>query len=171
MTYQPYPQPPVQQPTSRRIPVWVFVAGGLAAVVLFGIIAGLTFVLAGGKSSGSTPAAAPSTESTVLVAGTLDLMDAYSDGTGTACSGSGGYSDIADGAQVVVTDASGKTIGVGSLVSGVSTDLVGNIGTCEFTFAVRVPSGVGPYAVEVTHRGKISFTEADAGDVKLTLGS
>ena len=53
-----------------------------------------------------------------------------------------------------MTHASGKTLAVGSLDPGVAQS-----GACTFTFTVEdVKAGVGPYSVEVSHRGKIAFT-------------
>lgn len=92
-------------------------------------------------------------------------VDLHDDGS---CSGTGGYSDIAEGASVQVYDAAGKVLAVGALESSTGIELV-----CGFEFSVpEVPTGEEFYQVEVTHRGKITVTaeEAKAGEVALTLG-
>ncbi|ATE58379.1 hypothetical protein CNX65_25245 [Actinosynnema pretiosum] len=85
------------------------------------------------------------------------------------CEGTRGYDDISEGTQVSVYDASGTIVAISELTN--SNYLPG--GLCRFTFAVPdVPDGERIYQVEVSHRGKISYTEADAraGEVNLTLG-
>jgi hypothetical protein len=123
----------------------------------------------------------------VTVRGTLTLNDTdpnttnFSWGEGgdedLACKGYGGYGDIAEGASVVIRDAKGKVIAVGSLRAGVATvDRSGGlaIGTaCTFPFTVeKVPAG-DFYGVEVNHRSAVMFSDRQvtAGPVALTLGS
>ena len=75
--------------------------------------------------------------------------------------------DIAGGAQVTVYDGSGKAVALGMLDSGVARGW-----DCVFTFSVLgVPVDAGPiYAVEVSHRGQIKFTQDEATSLSLTLG-
>jgi hypothetical protein len=86
--------------------------------------------------------------------------------SGTVCQGTDGYDDIQVGAEVVVSDDSGKTLAIGDLTTSTYD------GSCSFTFAVKgVPTGKKFYGVEVTHRGDVQFTEQQlkAGPT-LTLG-
>jgi hypothetical protein len=104
------------------------------------------------------------TASTFVVEGTLTLDEPVTNDA--PCFGADGYDDITEGAQVIVTDATGRTVGIGELLEGEGTEE-----GCEFQFEVDdVPSGAGPYSVEVTHRGKIAFQESDAQSLDLTLG-
>ena len=69
-----------------------------------------------------------------------------------------GYEDITKGADVTVKDPSGKVIGLGEL--GAGKDLGSGIG-CAYFFSVKdVPSGLGIYGIEVTHRGLLQYKEA-----------
>lgn len=105
-------------------------------------------------------------DSTFTASGKLGLVavDAASD---DCSSGTGGYSDIHEGASVVISDADGKKLAVGSLKAGKD---IGD-GLCVFDFKVpNVRSGAGPYGVEVSHRGEISFTEKEADSIVISLG-
>jgi hypothetical protein len=84
------------------------------------------------------------------------------------CAGSGGYEDMDAGTSVTIFDASGTTIATSTLDKGTPTDAVGS--SCLFTFEAQVPSG-DFYAIEVSHRGKVTFTKAEMHDGPvLTLG-
>jgi hypothetical protein len=118
------------------------------------------------------------------VAGELDVEGDFSanlaagnHAVGGPCITPAGYSDIADGGQVAVLDAAGKTVGLGSLTStGMhiadgSTSLADTY--CGFTFEVRdVPTGAGFYSIVVGHRDPMRETEADlfGSYLSLTLG-
>jgi hypothetical protein len=120
-----------------------------------------------GGTAGSSPKGAPSP---FTVAGdiTLDSYDGVLKVTGGVCTGQNGYDDMSAGAQVVVADATGKTIAVGALESGVSE----SGSKCRFPFSIEnVPEGEGPFSVQVSHRGSIAFSRADAGDLHFTLGT
>jgi len=89
--------------------------------------------------------------------------------SGNDCQGASdsGYDDIRLGAQVTVTDQSGKTIAVSELEQGMYT----GSDMCVFPFKVKVPSGKKFYGVTVSHRGMIQFTEKQMKDGPgLTLG-
>jgi len=129
---------------------------------------------------GGKAAAKPTASKTITASGTLTLqLGAYMNEDDVNCTGLEGYSDIAAGVQVVVYDATGKAVGLGRLgsgqVEGDDRDVAGTTvhgDRCEFSFSVGgVPAGAGPYSVEVSHRGKIAFAEAEAGSLRLTLGS
>lgn len=89
-----------------------------------------------------------------------------------ACTGSGGYGDIRQGAGVTVYDAAGKVLGAGALGAGryASED---STAPCVFPVKVAgVPGGSKFYRVEVGHRGQITVTaaEAKAGGFAASLG-
>ncbi|MEO3863693.1 hypothetical protein [Acrocarpospora sp. B8E8] len=85
------------------------------------------------------------------------------------CQLSDGYNDINEGAQVVVSDASAKTLAIGRLGRGNLTEPF----SCSFSFTVSgVPAGEKSYGVEVSHRGRIQYPAAElAQPLALTLGS
>ena len=116
--------------------------------------------------SGPTGPAAPTT---FTVRGNVSIVAGYPSGlVGRTCDTSQrpGATDMAPGAQVVVYDNAGKSLAVGMLTEG--TILAGGI--CLMPFVVfGVPEGAGPVAVEVTHRGKVAFTRAEASDVEMSL--
>jgi hypothetical protein len=114
----------------------------------------------------SASAASSATLKTIAVSGTMTLVD-DTGFTGTStCEGTGGYSDIAAGAEVVVADDSGKTLAITDLTDGTVT-----AEGCEFFFTTTVPAGLGFYSVTVTHRGIIKYSEADIASPSLTLGN
>lgn len=131
------------------------------------VVAALTFLSACGDDAVGHTA---EKDKTFNVAGTLLLSGAGSYYKGDACSGDGGYADIQQGAQVTIYDADGKAIAIGSLGLGVTVESRG----CNFPIVVSdVPiQGEGSiYAVEVTHRGQINFTQDEAKVLGLTLGT
>ena len=113
---------------------------------------------------------------TFTVTGTMTISGLSGTGiqTGIAgsCKGTGGYSDLAPGAEVVISDSTGRTLAigqVGSTKSSKSDDL-----HCTLPFEVeQVPLGKGFYGVQVGHRNAVQFTEAQlkAGAASLTIGS
>lgn len=95
---------------------------------------------------------------------TLELDDMTN--SGTACWGKRGYADLKAGAPVVVTDAAGKTVGMGALDSGKEVS-----GQCILSFKVKdVPKGSDFYGVAVSHRGVVQFSADDiTKSVRLSL--
>ncbi len=94
---------------------------------------------------------------------------------GLACVADDGYDDIDTGAQVVVTDEAGTTLGIGDLGIGILTtssgDSTGPADRCQFQFAVSdVPTGKKFYGVHVGNqaRGILRYT-ADQITEPLTL--
>ena len=130
---------------------------GSASAVL--LIAGILF---------ATGVIAPSTE----VTGTFTLLDPGGFTGVENCSGSGGYSDIDMGTQVVVKDKTGTLIATSSLGPGETRSFAG-FEVCEFSFRVEVPSEEF-YSFEVADRGSLSYTreELEARDwrVEFSLG-
>lgn len=104
--------------------------------------------------------------STFTATGTLGLV-ALNSAEDDCSSGTGGYNDIREGASVVVYDANDKKLAVGALEAGRDLDS----GLCVFDFKVPdVPSGDGPYGVEVGNRGQVSFTEDESDSIVISLG-
>ena len=106
-------------------------------------------------------------DSTFTASGTLGLVavDAATDDCG---SGTGGFDDISEGADVVIYDAAGKRLAFGSLKAGKPQ---GDGGLCVFDFEIpEVPRGKGPYGIEVGSRGQVSFSEDKAEDIAISLG-
>lgn len=99
--------------------------------------------------------------------GTPDTFSVEGSMTVSGRCGSGGYSDMRDGAQVEIVNQDNKVLGVSTLKEGE--------GTCFFTFVVRdVPSGERLYGASTgnSNRGVIWKTqqEAMAEGFHLTLG-
>ena len=163
----PPPAPPTTPPqVESTLPRWVlvgFAVGGLIVIALLAAILGMLASGSDGSASPSKPAG-----KTFTVSGELTLTDAGVHNVSGHCFGTNGYDDMQVGAQVVVRDADGKTVGVSQLDAGT---LGGVTVVCTFPFTVEgVPSGKGPYSVEVSHRGQIAFEESQAHGVSLTLG-
>lgn len=95
---------------------------------------------------------------------TLDIEDMTNNGT--ECAGKRGYADLKIGTPVVVTDATGKTVGMGAIVTAKEISE-----RCVMTFKVAdVPKGSDFYGVAVSHRGVVQFSaDAIKQPVKLTL--
>lgn len=153
------------------------VLAALAGAVIGAGAVGAVWGITGGSghTAKQTPTATPSrvahrTPTTFVLTGTFELTDGVvGDGAG-GCKGSDsqGYSDIFEGAAVTVYDATGTVVATGGL--GESTR-AGN--TCRFDVAVSdVPTGRRFYKVEVSHRGTVQLTEAEAssGVFGATLG-
>lgn len=71
-----------------------------------------------------------------------------------SCMGTDSYADIHQGAQAVVTDAAGKTVGLGLLGAGQREER-----GCVFQFEVaNVPAGQTFYGVEVPRSGRRQYT-------------
>lgn len=165
--YQPQNYAPVppsafyQRPPRKRWVVPVIVA---LSVALAAAIGAVTWLLL-------QPAAAAG--GTFVVTGdlTLDSGDRGVQPIDSGCQGSGGFSDIAQGTAVTVSDSTGATIALGRLDHGRNDGSLGRA-MCSFTFTVAgVPAGKGFYGVEVSHRGRVQYTEAELSrPLKLTLG-
>lgn len=88
---------------------------------------------------------------------------------GDDCTADDGYDDIEQGAQVVVSDQAGETLGVGNLGAGTLRSA-----RCVFGFDIDgVPAGRRFYAVHVgnSNRGEVQHTEQEIRDgVDLSIG-
>jgi hypothetical protein len=136
-------------------------------------IAGLT--LLGLTGCTTTEAATPPPPFTIT--GTI-TVEGLGNSTGVeatrTCSGRGGYDDLHQGAQMVVTDQAGATVALGGVVGSTvdPADVVfGSPKKCVLNFRVDgVPAGKGFYGVEVAHRGRAQYTEEQAkAPIALTL--
>lgn len=133
------------KPRSRRM-IWL-----VAGLALAGLVAGGVYLLL-------RPASFD-------LHGSLQLRDRETIRSG--CLGQGGYSDIRVNVQVVVTDASGKTVGIGQVEKSENKGLF-----CDYAFVVQdVPAGLGFYGVEVSTRGRVQYSEEQLrSGVTLSLG-
>lgn len=114
-------------------------------------VVGLVWALSSGGSS--EPAS-------FTLRGTMTLTGDHvpSGPTGEDCTGYSGYDDIREGASVTVYDSAGKVVATGALETGKPSD-----GACVFTAKVPgVPDGSKFYQVEVSHRGRLTVSAADA---------
>jgi hypothetical protein len=129
-------------------------------------------------ASQSTTAAATTAETPNIIQlrGTLTLSGSVMFGPtvpgiygSVSCYGTGGYSDIREGAAVVVTDNDSKTIAITQLGQGLLT--TASVYGCVFPFLTNVPGGRGFYGLTVTHRGTVKFTEGQInGPIQVSLG-
>ncbi|MFI5713380.1 hypothetical protein [Kribbella sp. NPDC051620] len=149
---------------------------------LIAIITAVLLLAACGLSKQASESSTPSAPATITVSGTITVSaDSMSSeqAMGGACVTDDGYSDISSGAQVRVEDSAGKVIALAALqaghvseVFGPGTAVEGMAYLCVFGFTVNdVPAEEKIYSVEVTHRGKISFTREKLNEpIALTLG-
>lgn len=149
---------PVAVAATRKTP-WLWIAAVVIALVVGG---GVVYFV-------TRPAALPSFD----VHGSLAAADLFAVNTATAggsCTAPAGDSDIAAGTQVLITNASGKTVGLGELGAGAyPTGLV--LPVCDFPFTVTgIPGGQGPYSIAIGDHGKVAFDQKDAGDLEINLG-
>lgn len=173
----PAPQPIEALPAKRRTAP---IVGAVLGVLVLVAAAGIAVYLLG-RPDATAPSAVPSASSdaTFTAAGTLHLdlgQFSWNSVQDPTCQGLNGYSDLRGGTQVLVTDATGKKLAVGALAAGRTGDFTANsdgtqrAGACSLDFAVPgIPRGVGPYGIEVSHRGVQNYTEAQL-DRGVTLG-
>jgi hypothetical protein len=161
-------------PSDRQLPGLVAAGASLVAFLL-------ALAAVGGFGGGKPAGHALSGTFTVAGFGSFDAegdsaatsvqkISSTVSGTTYDCSSGagGGFSDIAAGTNVTVTDGSGKVIGTSALTGGVQSAK-----GCTFDFEVRVPSS-DFYKVEVSSRGAQSYSKADLASqgwrVALKLG-
>lgn len=158
-------------PKSRRgSKAWIWAPlGVLALAVAIGL--GYWFGIRKAPSEAATTPAAK----TFVMNGSLQLRGTYGQWPlGQSCAGMGGFRDLVEGAQVVVTDKVGETVAIGKLATGtVRPDrATGAFNVCEFSFIIADVPELDFYGVEVSHRGRLQVTSADARrGVQLQLGS
>jgi hypothetical protein len=127
--------------TPKRKPLGIWIAAAVVVFVAAGAVLVYTMWPKGFDVTGSL---------TVSGAGSLARS------TGQTCVGTGGYSDLHPGTPVVISDASGTTIAIGSLDPAPFGGT-----TCVFPFKVAgVPDGHDFYGVAVSNRGRLSYDAA-----------
>jgi hypothetical protein len=148
------------------------VLAGLAvlSIALLGCSGGDTDKEARGRVGEGGGAAQPApTAERFSVTGTFTISDrkGFETVAGSTCLGSFGYDDITLGTEVVVKDAAGATLGVGSLSAGKKTTQ-----GCEFSLYVgEIPEGHDFYRIAVGHRGEVNFSAAEIkSPIELALG-
>lgn len=99
----------------------------------------------------------------------------FDDESGQPCTSKAGYSDIAYGAQVTVTDEAGIKLAVTSLGTGTSDDRGTDIYVyCSYGFLLAdVPDGKSLYSIHVGNqaRGEVAYKRASLDtSVTLTIG-
>jgi hypothetical protein len=151
----------------------------LASLVVLSVLAATG---CGGEGPRSEPDVVPtsSTADTFQVVGrlSLSLPDFTWNEDPLSCAGSGGYNDLALGAQVVVSDPAGTTVAVGSVIEAIpiverdDDTAEYRASACTLRFVVSgVPTGKTFYGVEVSHRGRLQYPEAEARkELELTIG-
>jgi hypothetical protein len=147
----PLPENPPAPVRERRWP-HPLVTGLVGLAVGAGVV-GLVW----GLSSGGSDAPA-----TFTLRGSMTLTgdNVPSGDTSEDCTGYSGYDDIARGASVTVYDSAGKVVATGALGTGKPKSAA-----CVFRVSVPgVPEGSKFYQVEVSHRGKITVSSAEAKD-------
>lgn len=98
----------------------------------------------------------------VIRSGATGAVDSPADGD---CEGydSAGTGDVVPGAPVSVYDAAGAPVGRGRLGKGTLPAGSDLSVPCSFSFVIPgVPAGSKSYAVEVTNRGRVAVTPAEA---------
>jgi hypothetical protein len=129
-----------------------------------------------GCTSGAKPPAEKATATPLHVAGAVALAGRHVDFNthrgDNECVGTGAFSDLTKGAEVRISDATGKTLAVTRLGMGLAdtttTDLAA--GVCDFLFDAAVPTDKGSYTIQVTHHGNQTFGEKQMANPKLYLG-
>jgi hypothetical protein len=147
-----------------------FIAAIVTALMVgVGIGFAIGHLTAGGSNGGGGPSQAAG--SMIHVHGTFTLTDStgfnHPSDYGATCHGISGYSDIAPGAEVVISDDAGKTLSI----TGLDQGFVTANSTCQFTFTATVPAGLKFYGIEISHRGTVKETEQGMHHPSLTLGS
>jgi hypothetical protein len=131
-----------------------------AAVVVIAVVA--FNLLPGSPAPGGEPSATPEPDLTGTL--TLDDQGAWPAlQVGADCEGQGGFSDITEGAQVVVTNEAQDIIATGSLGPGriVTTGTIGSaslLRVCVFDIAVPDVPDAEFYTVEVSPPGAFNYS-------------
>ncbi|MEU5496163.1 hypothetical protein [Streptomyces griseofuscus] len=142
-------------PSRRPRPRWIV---PLAALVIAGI-AGVGIAVALSSSGGKAKPFTLRGQFVLNAHATTATFDSPGDCIGY---GGGGTGDIVPGAPVSVYDADGKVVAQGKLGAGELLDASSSV-PCRFTVTVPdVPGGSKFYQVEVSNRGKVTVSEADA---------
>lgn len=133
-------------------------------------------------TNATAPRAQPPPANSREAVGTVVLRYSQFSWNGLAdhtCQGWKGFADITGGAQITITDASGKALAIGALERGTATGItssdVNGLPRAEIcTLPFKVPGitpGVGPYGVQIAHRDVVRFDESRLGIISLGFGS
>ena len=104
------------------------------------------------------------------ISGTFQLVDKDISRLGQECRGTGGYSDIQSGLDVIIKSGSGNIIAKGNLGSDNYKGEYSRV-TCNFPFSIgRIPKSKF-YTIEVGRRGALtySYDELEERDWKVEL--
>ena len=150
----------------------------LAAVALAVVVAGAAVAAYIFTSDRTTPppTTALGETASLTITGELQLDDLAPGWTiGAPCHAlSTGYADVAEGAQIKVTNPGGTIIATAKLGPGkvAAHPTLDTAKICAFPIRITgVPTGHGIYGIEVSRRGAVQFQEADlVKPVVLTLG-
>lgn len=150
------PEPTEEQsPSSLRW--WIIGAGAFLAILIIGAVGALI-----SQSSGS---------SDHKLIGSVLLTDTSDYWPNKQCTGSGGYSDLAQGGNVVLKDGNGKILATTNLATGRTI----NKTSCFFYFDLGNVPDSKFYSMQVSHRGELSYSLAEMKKQKwnlaLTIGS
>lgn len=142
-------------------------------VVVAGCGTGAPSAPAATVATAVTPAPSPTSAASHRLTGTFTLNDRPEIGANATCHGTGGYDDIREGLGVVVRDGAGVVLATSALGPGAYVDVARLYG-CRFLFFVPDVPDAPFYAIEVGHRGELTYSKAEleaAGwSVAFTLG-
>lgn len=136
------------------------------------LVALLAVAGCGGSTATKSPATSPTGPKTFTVSGSMQVNPAalyVPKWRGKSCTSDTGYTDVAAGVAVVVSNPSGVKVAIGALGPG----KLSNSYTCSYPFTVRdVPDKWSVYSIEVGHRGQVDYSRTQlAQPVTLTLQS
>lgn len=100
--------------------------------------------------------------SRATLTGTMVLEDGFELDGDDRCSGTGGYSDVREGAQLTVSDESGTVLGVAEFSPGnVDPYDVGDESFCQFAFVAAGLPRADFYVFELGRRGDLTYSLGD----------
>jgi hypothetical protein len=144
------------------------------------VVCGAALALTGCAAAAPHPTPKPKLSASGSISVPIDasaLMTGATDNTeGSPCTSTAGYDDIAGGTQVVITDATGKTVAVGVHESGAlkaGPDATAFDARCDFPFTVTgIPAGSKFYGVHIgnTNRGVQQERPDQLKSIALTIG-
>ncbi|MEV0318302.1 hypothetical protein ACIBKX_08565 [Streptomyces sp. NPDC050658] len=143
-----------------------------AAFLAAGVVLGAAAVGATWAVLGS---AGPDGAGSFTIEGAFTVRDEDILSVGGSCVTSEGYDDIGDGTEVTVYDEKGAVVATGALSRPKYREGETSYDTDECSYKVtvpKVPGGHPFYQVEVSHRGKVKLSEAEAraGELDASLG-
>lgn len=100
-----------------------------------------------------------------VLTGSITVFDSSFDDFGAGCQGRGGFDDMQADASVTVTDESGTVLGASHLGEGKRDGF-----SCVFPFSVTNLPDAKFYGVEVSHRGRATYSAADLDDAGWKIG-